>query len=108
VVPAALPGDPAEAGDVSVLPATRGDVLVAVPPAAVVVHRRRPEGSSRNVWPAVVDTLVVRGDQVRVSLRGDVPLLVDVTAAAVAELGLVAGTPVWASVKAQEVACYPA
>ena len=42
-----------------------------------------------------------------VVLAGEVSLTADVTATAFAELGLVPGAQVWASVKASEVAVYP-
>jgi molybdate transport system ATP-binding protein len=85
-----------------------GDTLAAFPPGAVVLHRRPPEGSARNVWPGSVATLETHGDLVRVAVVGTVPLLADVTAGAVAELQLAPGEPVWASVKATEVVAYPA
>jgi molybdate transport system ATP-binding protein len=43
-----------------------------------------------------------------VELDGAPPVLADVTAAAVAELGLLAGREVWAAVKATETRAYPA
>ena len=46
------------------------------------------------------------GDRVRVRLAGDVPLVAEVTPAAVAEMGLVEGESVWATVKATEVVAY--
>jgi molybdate transport system ATP-binding protein len=45
---------------------------------------------------------------VRVIVAGPVPVTAEVTPAAVTELGLTAGAPVWASVKATEVSVYPA
>ena len=41
-------------------------------------------------------------------MTGPLPVLADVTPAAVAELGLAPGEPVWVSVKATEVQVYPA
>ena len=46
------------------------------------------------------------GHTVRCELAGEVPLVADVTATAFAELGLVPGAEVWATVKASEVAVY--
>ena len=43
----------------------------------------------------------------RVRLAGPVPLVAELTSAAVQELGLELGTPVWAAVKATEVRAYP-
>jgi molybdate transport system ATP-binding protein len=84
-----------------------GPVLVAIRPAAVALHRHRPDGSPRNVWEATVAGVEGFGERVRVELAGPVPLVAEVTAAAVAELGLVTGSDVWVSVKATEVAAYP-
>jgi molybdate transport system ATP-binding protein len=85
-----------------------GEVLVAFPPAAVTVHRHRPEGSARNLWRATVVGMELHGDQVRLDLDGPLPLLADLTPAAVGELGLVEGSTVWAAVKAAQTHAYPA
>jgi molybdate transport system ATP-binding protein len=85
-----------------------GQVLVAFSPSAVVLHRVRPEGSARNCWQAVVDSLERQGDTVRVRLAGPLEAFADVTATSVAELGLAPGSPVWAAVKATETTVYPA
>jgi molybdate transport system ATP-binding protein len=58
------------------------------------------------VWPARLAGATPHGTTVRCELDGEVPLVADVTAAAFAELGLAPGTPVWAAVKASEVAVY--
>jgi molybdate transport system ATP-binding protein len=86
----------------------RGDVLAVVHPRAVALHRREPEGTPRNVLAGTVDHLDVEGDRVRVIVGGAVPVTAEVTPAAVSELGLRAGAPVWASVKATEITVYPA
>ena len=85
-----------------------GDVYVAVHPHAVALHLRRPEGSPRNVWKGRVYGTDLLGDRVRIHVDGDVPLVAEVTPAAVAELGLVDGTEVFTSVKATELSVYPA
>ena len=85
-----------------------GAVLVAYAPSAVGLHRRRPEGSARNAWPGRVSGLEQHGTTTRVHLDGAPAVLADVTAAAVAELNIAVGEPLWASVKATEVAVYPA
>jgi molybdate transport system ATP-binding protein len=83
-------------------------VLVAVRPAAVSVHLQRPgAGSPRNVWPGQVAGMEPSADRVRVQVRGEPDVLVDVTPAAVAELALRPGLPVWVSVKATELDVYP-
>ena len=84
-----------------------GAVLVAVRPSAISVHVDRPAGSARNVWPGVVDALEPIGDRVRVTVAGTPTVLVDVTPAAIADLNLVPGEPVWLSAKATELEVYP-
>jgi molybdate transport system ATP-binding protein len=85
-----------------------GEVFAAVHPHAVAVHRRVPEGTPRNVLAGTADAVEVVGDRVRVRVAGPVPIVAEVTPGAAAELGLADGGPVWASVKATEVAVYPA
>jgi molybdate transport system ATP-binding protein len=87
--------------------AGQGAVLVAVRPAAVALHREHPEGSPRNVWEATVAEIEGFAERVRVRLVGPVPLVAEVTVAAVDELGLRPGSAVWASVKATEIEVYP-
>ena len=77
-------------------------------PRAVALHRREPEGTPRNVLAGRVEHLDVEGDRVRVIVAGHVPVTAEVTPAAVSELELTAGAPVWASIKATEITVYPA
>jgi len=86
----------------------RGDVFAVVHPRAVALHRQEPEGTPRNVLAGTVEHLDVEGDRVRVIVAGPVPVTAEVTPAAVSELELTAGTPVWASIKATEITVYPA
>jgi molybdate transport system ATP-binding protein len=60
------------------------------------------------VGPGRVAGLEQHGDVLRVQVAADPPVLADVTHAAVADLGLTVGAPVWAAVKATEVHTYPA
>jgi len=84
-----------------------GAVLLAVRPSAIVVSTEPPHGTSaRNVWPAEVAGLTLLADRVRLDLRGQPDALVDVTAAAVAELALRPGSRVWLSVKATDLEVY--
>jgi molybdate transport system ATP-binding protein len=85
-----------------------GEVFAAVHPRAVALHRRLPEGTPRNVLSGTADTVDVVGDRVRVRVAGQVPIVAEVTPAAVGELRLADGGPVWASVKATEITIYPA
>jgi molybdate transport system ATP-binding protein len=85
----------------------RGEVLVALRPSAVVVSTSAPVVSSvRNTWPATITGLTLLTDRVRLNLEGEPSALVDVTPAAVAELGLAAGQRVWLSAKATELEVY--
>lgn len=93
---------------VAVAGATSGDVFAVVHPRAVSIHLVRPEGSPRNVWPGRATGIEPIGDRVRVRIEGAVPLVAEVTPAAVAELGLRTGREVWTSFKATDVAVYPA
>jgi len=82
------------------------DVAVALRPQAIALHRLKPEGSPRNTWAATVDDLEADRDRVRVALVGPVTATAEITPAAVAELDLAAGTPVWATVKAVDLTAY--
>ena len=93
---------------VSAAGADSGEVFAVVHPRAVSLHRSRPEGSPRNVWQGRAGGIEMLGDRARVRVEGDVPIVAEVTPGAVAELGLVEGSPVWLSFKATDVAVYPA
>jgi len=92
----------------AVVEAGSGDVFAVVHPRAVALYRSRPDGTPRNVWRGQVDTVDLEGERVRVRVIGPVPLVAEVTRAAVLELGLIAGASVWMTVKATEVSVYPA
>jgi molybdate transport system ATP-binding protein len=86
-----------------------GTVLVTFRPSAVAVHLDRPvHGSPRNTWAGTVAGVQMLSDRVRVDVAGPLPAYVDVTPAAVAELGLVPGLEVWLAVKSTELDVYPA
>ena len=94
-----------------VAPAARdaGDeVFAVIQPAAVALHRSRPDGSPRNVWRGAAEIVDVAGDRVRVQVSGELPLVAEVTPDAVAALKLGQGGEVWAAVKAAEIHVYPA
>jgi molybdate transport system ATP-binding protein len=103
------PANPADAVDSAGAAGAAGArVLVVVSPSAISLHAREPvAGSPRNVWNGVVSGVELLTDRVRVAVSGRPDALVDVTAAAVAELGLSAGQEVWLSAKATEVLAYP-
>lgn len=95
----AAPADP--------LPAARTDVLVALRPSAISVHTERPgHASPRNVWAGTITGLELLADRVRAQVDGQPDALVDLTPAAVAELGLRPGLRVWLAAKATEIDVY--
>jgi molybdate transport system ATP-binding protein len=85
-----------------------GEVFAVIPPAAVALHRQRPEGSPRNNWPATVVEIDHLGARFRVRLTGPLPIVAEVTGAAVAELDLRPGRDIWVAVKATEITVFPA
>lgn len=85
-----------------------GDVLVVVHPRAVVLYRAAPDGSARNVWSGRVEGIDHEGDRARVRVGGRLPIVAEVTAAAVTDLCLTDGAEVWVAVKATEIAVFPA
>lgn len=96
-------------GTLVVSDAEDGAVLIALRPSALTIHRDRPTASSaRNVWPAEIESLAPLGDRIRVTTSGDLRATVDVTAAAVAELGLAPRVQVWLAAKATDATAYPA
>ncbi len=88
--------------------AEAGDVFAVIHPRAVSVHRARPEGSPRNVWPGRAHGVEVYGDRARVRIEGEVPIVAEVTPAALADLNLAEGGDVWIAFKATDVSVYPA
>jgi molybdate transport system ATP-binding protein len=104
-------GDRIEVGDIVLTPADdhAGDVLVIIPPTAVVLHPGRPAGSARNAWPGTVVGVEHVGPRrrVRVRVSDAVAIVAEVTPAAVSELGLAEGRPVWLAVKATELEVVP-
>lgn len=80
-----------------------GPAIATVHPRALSLFGARPSGSPRNVWMAsvaAIDPMLVGR---RVRLAGPLPLVAEVTAAAVAELRIGVGSAVWVSLKATEV-----
>lgn len=88
--------------------AESGQVFVVVHPRAVAIHRTRPEGSPRNVWAGRANSIELLGNRVRVRIDGEVPLVAEVTPAALRDLNLVEGGEVWLSFKSTDVGVYPA
>jgi molybdate transport system ATP-binding protein len=88
--------------------AEAGEVFAVVHPRAVAIYRNRPEGSPRNVWRGRAANIELMGNRVRVRVDGEIPLVAEVTPAALKELDLVEGGEVWLSFKATDVGVYPA
>ncbi len=82
------------------------DVAIAIRPQAIALHRHEPDGSPRNTWATTVVDLEADRDRVRVTLGSPVPATAELTPVAVAELELIPGAAVWASVKAVDLTTY--
>ncbi|WP_225801003.1 ABC transporter permease [Streptomyces sp. NK15101] len=83
--------------------------LAIVAPEAVSLHREKPVGSPRNVWPGTVREITGSGSRLRVLVASDLApdLVAEITPQAAAELGLADGVSVWTSVKATEATVVP-
>jgi molybdate transport system ATP-binding protein len=83
-----------------------GDVFAVIHPEAVTVHVDQPAGSSRNVWQGSITDIDDEGRRARLQIDGDVPITAEITQAARSALALEAGSNVWVSVKATEIATF--
>jgi molybdate transport system ATP-binding protein len=86
----------------------RGPSFAVIQPHAIALYLAPPVGSPRNVWPATVTDIDRHADRVRVRLDGEIPLVAEITPAALDALTLRPGDQVWATVKATEITTYPA
>jgi molybdate transport system ATP-binding protein len=85
-----------------------GPVLVAIRPSAIAVSSHRPAASdAASAWPARISGLALLADRIRLDLDGQPPARADVTPAAVAELSLGPGSPVWLTVQVTDLEVYP-
>ncbi len=103
-----VPGGAVVSGQQKTVAPVGATAFAVFSPSSVAIFMAPPHGSPRNVWPATVTSLTDQGGTIRVQLtmQDGPPLGADLTAAAVAELGLRPGTEVWAVVKATEVAIH--
>ena len=85
-----------------------GSALAIVHPRSVALHRQPPGGSPRNVAAGHVVGIESLGDRVRVRVDGPVPLVAEITPAALHDLGLEHGSEVWTAVKATDITVFPA
>ena len=83
-----------------------GAAFALIQPKTIALYRIPPDGSPRNVWSTTVIDIDPHSHRVR--LDGPVPLIAEVTAAALEALSLQPGDHIWASVKATEIAIYAA
>lgn len=83
--------------------------LAVIAPEAVSVHREKPGGIPRNVWPGTVREITSSGSRLRVLVASDraPDLVAEITPQAAAELGLADGVAVWTGVKATETTVVP-
>ena len=88
--------------------AVEGPVFAVIQPHAVALYLAAPQGSPRNVWSSTVTDIDRRADRVRVRLDGPVPLVAEITPAALDALVLRPGDRIWAAVKATEITTYAA
>ncbi|MEU0357229.1 ABC transporter permease [Streptomyces cyaneofuscatus] len=85
------------------------EALAVIAPEAVSVHREKPTGSPRNVWPGTVREITSGGSRLRLLITSDraPDLVAEITPRAAAELRIADGTEVWTGVKATEVTVVP-
>ncbi len=83
-----------------------GAAFALIEPRSIALYRAAPDGSPRNVWATTVTDIDPRSHRVR--LDGPIPLIAEVTLAALDALALQPGDQLWASVKASEITIYPA
>ncbi len=84
-----------------------GAVSTVFHPRAVSLHSLEPTGSPRNVMAGRVSGIERLGDRVRVQVAGPIPLVAEITPAALTDLALGEGSPVWAALKATDIAVFP-
>lgn len=84
-------------------PSSTGPVTLIIHPRAVGLHTDPPAGSARNRWETRINLLEDLGERVRLEVGDPLPLIAEVTPAAVTDLGLTPGKPVWVSIKATEI-----
>jgi molybdate transport system ATP-binding protein len=87
---------------------SNGDMLAVIAPRDIALYLDPPGGSPRNTWSTRVVEVHLIGDRARVLLDAPIRVTAEITAVAMAELGLTDGAPVWASVKATQIDVYRA
>ncbi|MEQ1703879.1 MAG: TOBE domain-containing protein, partial [Ilumatobacteraceae bacterium] len=64
--------------------------------------------SARNTWIGTIADIDRLGDRVRIGIGGQLPLIAEITVAALEALQLRPGDDIYASVKATDIEVYPA
>lgn len=98
-----------DGGRVRIVNAASDDVLIALAPQDITLHLEPPTGTAQNVFRGPIVQLVPEppfGERVRVLLATTPALVAEVTAHAVATLGLREGLQVYASFKATAARSY--
>jgi molybdate transport system ATP-binding protein len=85
-----------------------GAARAVIRPQAIALHASEPHGSPRNCWLTRVSDIDTYSDRVRVRLDAPLPVVAEITPGALADLSLRVGADVWVSVKATEIAVFPA
>ncbi|HEY1988216.1 MAG TPA: ABC transporter ATP-binding protein [Acidimicrobiales bacterium] len=85
-----------------------GEMFAVIAPRDIALYLDPPAGSPRNTWSTEVAEVHLLGDRARVLLGAPIRVTAEITAVAIAELGLTEGAPVWASVKATQIDVYRA
>jgi molybdate transport system ATP-binding protein len=85
-----------------------GAARAVIRPQAIALHATQPHGSPRNCWSTRVADIDTYSDRVRVRLDAPLPVVAEITPGALVDLSLRVGSDVWVSVKATEIAVFPA
>ena len=86
-----------------------GAAFAVIRPHSISLDRERPVASSaRNTWTGIIADVDRLGDRVRIGIDGQLPLIAEITVAALDALQLRPGDTILASVKATDIEVYPA
>jgi molybdate transport system ATP-binding protein len=78
------------------------------PPSIALVREPAVGSSARNTWSGTIADIDRLGDRVRVGIDGRLPLIAEITVAALDALQLRPGDEIHATVKATDIEVYPA
>jgi molybdate transport system ATP-binding protein len=92
-----------------VVAADPGSVFAVIRPQAITLSLGvDPNSSARNHWPGVVGDIDRLGDRARVGVAGPLPIVAEITTAALDALALRPGDEVHVALKATDITTYPA